>query len=330
MIMLLLSLLLSAQSDTSVDQHPAMSIDDRTRIAEAFRVALELQEDLWEGWNEVPFALLLVTPEQEFLIRHPSPSSDFTAIGYDSLLQSTVYVRQRVFPPNLRACFPAVGNISTIVIGQPDGTGQSSTFWVLTALHEHFHQLQNAQPDFYDAVNALGLAGADKTGSWMLNYPFPYDSTEISVYLANLGEGLLRTVEAIETPAFAEELTRYLERRLHLKDVLSEKDYKYLSFQLWQEGVARYTELWMAEAAAREYTPSVQFQSLKDFVPFGAAADSLYRRIRKQLTDLDLPSRRREALYPLGAAEAILLDAVRPSWRGRYFEEKFFLERFYE
>ena len=87
-----------------------------------------------------------------------------------------MHVRERVFPPNLRACFPAVGDVSTIVIGQPAATEQSSTFWVLTVLHEHFHQLQNAQPDYYSSVDSLNLARGDSTGGWMLNFPFPYDS----------------------------------------------------------------------------------------------------------------------------------------------------------
>jgi hypothetical protein len=67
----------------------------------------------------------------------------------------------------------AVGGVATIVVGQPAHTGQTSTRWVLTALHEHFHQLQFSQPGYYPGVTALGLARGDTTGMWMLNHGFP-------------------------------------------------------------------------------------------------------------------------------------------------------------
>jgi len=77
-------------------------------------------------------------PEREFLIRHPQPSKDFTLIGYDSLLKSDVYFRKRVFGTNLLATFPAVGGVSTIVIGQAENTDKkTSTPWAVTVLHEH-------------------------------------------------------------------------------------------------------------------------------------------------------------------------------------------------
>ena len=37
---------------------------------------------------------------------------------------------------------------------------------------------------------------------------------------------------------------------------------------------------------------------------------------------------KRVVFYPLGAAEALLLDAARPGWKARYFTEPFYLERY--
>src|SRR6476469_6194695 len=98
---------------------PQLSPDDRTRIAEAFKLADAVGDQIWPAWTSAPFAILLVTPEREFLLRHPRPSPDFTSIGYDSLLRTDVRVRPRQFPPNLLATFPAVGGVATIVVGQP-------------------------------------------------------------------------------------------------------------------------------------------------------------------------------------------------------------------
>src|SRR4051794_38443711 len=84
-------------------QSPTLAPDDRIRIAEAFRLADAVGDQIWPAWTSAPFAILLVTPEREFLIRHPRPTPDFTPLGYDSLLQSEVLVRPRQFPPNLLA-----------------------------------------------------------------------------------------------------------------------------------------------------------------------------------------------------------------------------------
>ena len=72
---------------------------DRIRLAEAFRLADAIGNEVWPGWSSAPFAVLLVTPEQEFLIRHPAPSPDFVAGDDDSLLGSRVYARPRVLSP---------------------------------------------------------------------------------------------------------------------------------------------------------------------------------------------------------------------------------------
>src|SRR5215218_4041507 len=164
----------------------ALAPDDRVRIAEAFRLADAIGDSIWPGWTSAPFAVLLVTPEREFLVRHPRPSSEFTRIGYDSLLRSEVLVRDRTLSPSFLATFPAVGGVPTIVVGQPRATGKSSTEWVLTLLHEHFHQLQTSRPDYYARVGALGLARGDQTGMWMLNYAFPYDSSAARTRFAEL------------------------------------------------------------------------------------------------------------------------------------------------
>ena len=314
-----------------VGQQPTLGEADRVRIAEAFSLAEAVRDTLWPGWSEIPFAVLLVTPEREFLVRHPRPSDDFTRVAvYDTLLQSAVYARDRRFPPDLLATFPAVGGVPTVVVGQADRTGRSSTFWVLTLLHEHFHQLQNAQPDYYEAVGALDLSGGDETGMWMLNYPFPYDSAVVGERFEVYRDALARALEAAPGPPDGAALEAYLGARARLRDALEEADYRYFSFQLWQEGVARYIEYRAAEVGARRHEPLPAFRRLDDFVPYAEAADSLRRALRRELADLDLAAWRRAGLYPVGAAEALLLDVHRPDWRRRYFEEKFDLERYFE
>ena len=308
---------------------PSISEVDRVRLAEAFRLADQLGDRLWKDWHEAPFAILLVTPAQEFLIRHPKPSSDFKSLGYDRLLKSEVYYRPRVFQTGLLATFPAVGGIPTIVVGQAENTSaKTSTPWVATLLHEHFHQLQNTQPDYYAGVEALNLARGDQTGNWMLNYDFPYESAEVNQLTADLSRQLAAALAAGKAD-FATRLADYLRARQQLKAMLTADDYKYLSFQLWQEGIARYTEYRMARLAAEAYRPTKPFRRLKDYTPFAAVADRLRQNITAELQNLPLKNYKRVAFYYLGAGEGLLLDRVDRNWQARYFKERFSTDSYF-
>ena len=173
--MSILALAAQAAAPTDSGIPPA----DRIRLAEGFRLADSLGQRLWPDWNSAPFAVLLVTPDREFLMRHPKPSQDFMVLGEDSVIGAQVWFRPRRFDIHLLATLP-VGGIPTIVIGRAESTQvQTSTPWVCTLLHEHFHQLQYSRPGYYSGVNALGLSRGDSTGMWMLNFPFPYDRADV-------------------------------------------------------------------------------------------------------------------------------------------------------
>ena len=316
-------LLISASAALSQDI-PVMRRVDRVRLAEAFRLGEKLGDDLWPGWSKAPFAVLLVTRDKEFLIRHPQPTEDFTKLGYDAQLKSDVYFRDRKFQTDFLATFPAVGGVSTIVIGQSENTAsKTSTPWVITLMHEHFHQLQDSQPNFFKETEGLNLSRGDQTGMWMLNYPFPYTTPQVSEQVSVLARALVEAIEA-KTPAlFSSRLAAYLQARDVLKKMLSADDYRYMSFQLWKEGIARYTEDRVAHWAASKYEPSREFRELNDFITFGAAAGKVRAGIVHELSTMKLPEYKRVVFYPLGAGEGLLLDRAEPKWRLRYFAEKF-------
>ena len=314
----------------SAQMVPSLTNVDRVRLAEAFRLGDMLGNQLWADWNKAPFAVLLVMPEHEFLIRHPKPSPDFTLVNYDRLLKSKVYYRKRTQPQNLLATFPVVG-IPTIVIGQAENTSKkTSTPWVVTMLHEHFHQLQYSQPGYYDAVNGLGLTRGDLTGMWMLNYPFPYDWPEMKEHFSHLSKLLAEAVEARDNADFRLKLSAYQKQRSELEHTLSPDDYKYFSFQMWQEGIARYTEYRMAKLAAASYRPTKAFRALKDYQPFRNVAENIKRGVLNELSNAKLEESKRVIFYALGAGEGLLLDRVNPRWRQRYLVEKFYLDKYFE
>ncbi len=329
-LVLTLTLLLLVPS-ISAQEKPSLTDVDRIRLAEAFKLGNALSDRIWKDWNKAPFAVLLVTPEYEFLIRHPQPSKDFSLVGHDSLLQSQVYFRKRQFSPKLLATFPAVGGVSTIVIGQAENTdAKTSTPWVVTLLHEHFHQLQDSQPNFYAEAAGLNLSRGDESGMWMLNYAFPYDSPAVKQQFSMVSRLLADALRAKKKSDVSAKVAGYLAARGQLQTMLNRDDYTYLSFQVWKEGIARYTEYRIAQLAATKYRAGKRFRGLKDFSSFESVAQGLISRILRELSSLELENYKRVAFYPLGAGEGLLLDKVNPQWRRRYFTEKFYVEKYFD
>jgi hypothetical protein len=287
---------------------------DRVRLAEAFRLAERVRGTVWPGWERTPMAVLLVADSAEYLVAHPAPTAEFASLGRDPLLGREVLTRPRRFQPTLLATFPAVGGISTIVVGSAGRTGKSSAEWVLTLLHEHFHQWQQSLPAYYARASDLGLARGDTTGQWMLDYAFPYDSARVQRAVRTLGAALA-----------GDDLHAVAEARECLRRLLSEDDYRYLEFQLWQEGVPRYLERATAEAAAGSGEPDAAFRALPDYEPYEAVARRLRERQARQLAELRLGADRRVGFYPLGAGVAALLVRSAPGWREAYERQPFSL-----
>ena len=304
---------------------PQMAGPDRIRISEAIALEDALGHKLWENWPDAPFSILLVTNEHEFLIGYDNEAGGFSQTKSE-WNGSKIYFRKRTQPVQLLATFPLLGISPVIVIGQPENTlAKTSTNWVLTLLHEHFHQLQMSRPDYFKDVDSLELSNGDQTGMWMLNYAFPYDSAELNTQLHSLAAMLRDCLIGKGDPA------AYFAGRKKLRGIMTEKDYRYFSFQLWQEGIARYTEYKVADWAAKEYSPTQEFQSLSDYESFRAVADRILNQsILNPLAEFRLKELKREGFYPLGAAEGLLLDKVNHDWRSRYFQKKFYLEEYVE
>jgi hypothetical protein len=179
-------------------------------------------------------------------------------------------------------------------------------------------------------VNALDLSGGDKTGMWMLNYPFPYDSPAVQQGFARYLSALDSAVNAPDSQLKARFRAFCAVRGEFLRS-LKDGDRKYMSFQLWQEGVARYTELSVAEWAAAHYKASAALKALADFKPFALFAGKLKQSVGgENLGKVSLAEHQRVAFYPAGCAEAYLLDRVKPGWHAAYFEHLLTLDPEFE
>jgi hypothetical protein len=321
---LLLVLLVAAMAAAQSSAVPEMPATDAVRLREFYSVMPTISSKVWPGWEKTPAPLLLVTKDTEFLTHHPAPPKDFTRIETD------LYERSRQFPTQLLATFPAFGPLSVIVIGEPENTlAKTSTPWLITLMHEHFHQLQDGQPNIFSAMNDLGLARGDNTGMWMLNYAFPYEDAEVAKEYSRLRDMLLATLEETDSRKFQKAAQSYVAMRKAFFAKLSRDDAKYLNFQIWKEGVARYIQILCAEEAAK-LQPSSEYQKLSDYESF----ESYSKRARKETLDelrkSDLAKSHRVAVYAFGAGEAMLLDRMNPKWREGYFEHLFTLELYFQ
>jgi hypothetical protein len=304
--------------------------DDKVRIIEAFRIADQYRNQIWKDWDKTPFALLLVTDDHEFLINHPLPSEDFEFLEHDAELKGNIYVRNRVFNTNLLATFPAVNGISTIVVGTPENTGTSSSEWIITILHEHFHQYQYSYPGYYESVNDLDLSGGDETGMWMLNYPFSYEDDNVNMLYDASKNSLAEIFENGDPSRFDDLFEAFKNNRMQFVRSLSEKDYWYFSFQIWQEGIARYTELKQMQLMLDDgYEFSTEVQLLKDYKPLKELYTDYYAGAINTVNKLSLKEDKRICFYAFGALEGLLLDKVNPGWKDDYFTKIFYIEKHY-
>jgi hypothetical protein len=298
---------------------PQLAPDNATRLTEFYRFAAQYQDSIWPNWSATPAPILLITPSSEFLTHFPRQPDGFTLIPNTSANLAPLYARAPQFPPKLQATMPCFGPPATIAIGMPASTeSHDSSHWLIIVMHEHFHQLQWSQPGYIDAVNALGLAGNDNTGMWMLNYPFPYADPAVNTRFNALRNLLLHAVAQPNPRRFRKLARQYLVQRAQFFASLQPNDRKYLSFQLWQEGIARYTEIKSAEAGTN-YQPTPQFVALADFQPFSSVAANYRARTLAELRTISLKDDHRLVVYPFGATEGLLLDRLFPQWKSEYF-----------
>jgi hypothetical protein len=274
-------------------------------LAAAQAAARTEGERLWPGYGAAPFGMLLVRGDRELLLCHPSVPAGFRPAGLDAATGCHGFTRPRSsLAPNLLAAMPLFGPPSTIVIGTPEATQLAPARWRATIWHEHVHQWQAALPDYYARVDALGLAGDDRTGMWMLNFPFPYQRPDVVLAHGHAARALAAALAARGDPSLVPLTRRYVALRRSLATAAGERNWTYFDFQLWQEGVARWTEVAIGRAAADQ-----------------AGRDEAAAREGEILSGLAAPDLARDgrlAAYALGAGEAMLMEACGFNWRIRY------------
>lgn len=308
---------------------PTMRYEDKIRIREAALITESFGDEIWKGINKVPFVVLLVNDSVEFLINHPYPSSDFQLSENDSILKSKIYYRPRVYPEWYLATFPAVNGVSCIVVGTPEKTKKNSTEWVITLLHEHFHQYQFSSPNYFGEVDKLDLSGGDQSGMWQLNFNFPYTDPALASKFREFSNALYNAVLHNTRQKSRKYFKEYVSKRMALKQMLEPSHYRYLSFQIWQEGIARYTEYAFVKSL-RNYQPTFEMLQMEDYEDFKSYEDKIYLSELGFILNQKIEQDKRICFYAIGFAEGILLSKYSPKWRDRYLVNKFYVEDYFE
>lgn len=284
---------------------PAPVGNTGAELAALRTIAATHGEAIWSGFGTAPFGMLMIDSEQEVLLCHPSTPAGFTIAGRDTATGCDRLVRGRSsLPPSLLAALPIFGPPSTIVVGTAAATGVSPDRWRSTVLHEHFHQWQDALPDFYPRVAALDLADGDETGMWMLNFPFPYEDETVGRAFDDASQALAEAVAARGRADFTGKLDGYVVLRRAFATAAGERNWRYFEFQLWKEGTARWTEVAIGRASGN---PAMI-----------AEAERREGEIVDDLRRPDLNGKQRVVVYSYGAGEAMLLEACGPEWRSAY------------
>lgn len=228
------------------------------RSVQAMNVVARTAGDaLWPGYGEAPFGLLIVTAGGETLACESRLPPGFVPGPREPLTGCSTASRPRSgLPTNLLAAMPVFGPPSTVVMGTPTATGYEPVEWRRAVLHEHFHQWQWALPGYYVRTAALGLSGGDATGMWMLEYPFPYGDVEAGAAYRSASAALLAALKLRGQPGFEAAYDHYLMQRAAFSATVDAKAWRYLEFQLWQEGAARsLRSRWAEPPATRRWAP---------------------------------------------------------------------------
>lgn len=265
----------------------------------------------WKEWASTPFSILLVEDEHEYVLNTRTADTSFF-FGCDS-----IQFRQATMNKHFLATFPMINRQPTIVVGTPENTRKSPEGWIVTLLHEHFHQLQFTHPEYYTAQKKLGLDKGDQTGMWMLNHPFPYDRKEVVEVIRKMSTNLLNVYA--EKPGHGQILVHHKRLKAKLQQLAGQEHYTYFNLQLWQEGFSRFMEILLLEDWIDNFD-QVDQQAFSRCQLLDLLT-SYHKRIKKDLSSGDLADMKREYFYSLGAAEAMLIARTNPDWKVNYFEK---------
>lgn len=320
------------------EQLPAL---DKARLAEALHLKSVLGNQVWPGWGDTQFPIIIWNHAYEFLVGYPvQPPAGWEAVPGD-IFDSRVYYRRPAEDPQNFAI--PIGDlwagsmatktemdaflISTFKDIFPSPLKQVFPYRLLIqpsetqiggVLHEDFH--------VYELKTAHArLDEAERVHS----YGDQYEAAARS-YVTELKQesGLLADALAARSDSEAADLVR---KYLHSRDTrrraynLDPTLVPYERWLEWEEGMAKYVEV----ASLRLAYQTADYSALPEMAadPYFKSYDTFKRRWSQEMTQLRNFSGSQETrFYTIGMAESFLLDRLMPDWKTRIMLEGVFLE----
>jgi uncharacterized membrane protein (UPF0127 family) len=248
---------------------------------------------------------------QERLLGTPPDPEAWSRVGEDE------FVRSSAEPAGVGVRFVDEASIVVVPtqaelqdrIDQTVGIGiidLTPVAYVRFVVHEAFHVRQLQVMD--GELPMFGLLGDEADLLPVLG------ATEVADGLASesrlLRDALVASAES-DALASAEE---FLQARSSRRAALAPDAVALERSLEWSEGLARYADVRLLQAAADDYEASTEFSVIASY----PSADSHLATQLEWLEDLTaVPGSVRDRYYEVGAAQALLLDRVMPGWQAR-------------
>ena len=309
-------------SQNQIVKIPKLQQEDVEVITEAFNLWKTKGEQVWEGWTKINIPFIYRKKNYEYWINFPSSIKEKGK--FIEKIQNMEVYGKAIENKNVIAASQDIYNISAVVLSSPKISEMTKEEWIITAIHEMFHVFQSSDKTYQNEIKNLDLAYGNDA-SWMLNYPFPYKDNSLKT-ISHMQGYLLYKIN--QSDDFKENMYDCF----LLKDILSlyktaiiqkygnDKNYKYSNFQQSVEGVAKYTELKMAEIAVTDYKP------LSPNIHF----TDIYTNQINVIRHCGKGTGGRLTFYYLGLGKCLVLDKINPDWKKSYFTTAWLDEIFNE
>lgn len=303
-----MTLAMLGASATSVT--PSASV--RTMIRDTREIVSHSGDGIWPDYSRISIPVQLIEPTREVLFCG-RPAKGFRRLPIDKMTGCNMQVRNRQLPVDLAAATDLDGQ-PVIQIGLPDALESSRSEWIVTLLHETFHQYQASLPGYLNAVSAAGRSLGQQGTQWILSYPFPYADPKVAAAFADMNGRALAFLANQRPDQNRELAVAYLAARRSAQTAAGEAAWSYYEFQVGQEGVARWSELKLAQIAGRTDKGVAAVAADR----WAALSTSL-----RAMNDQGLSVWKRGSFYVLGAVEAEMLDRLAPAWQDHYVRRPF-------
>ncbi|NMC54931.1 MAG: hypothetical protein GYA48_14990 [Chloroflexi bacterium] len=335
-----------------------LSAEQQALMAEAQHLRASLGGKVWPGWDAAPIPLIAFNESRVFLTGAAEPPADgwvsvpreqqrggaWSRVDEDTAALGQPYYRQTLPDPQttpqnftvkvgeawaaslmtkeasdislvdeFRQQMPPV--LQTVI---PFGLAIrlfNSDWYISALLHESFHayQGQRAPQRLYAAEFAL------------LNHENAYPFEDEAAWQAEL-QALQDALRAKTDEEAAQHAQTFLalraQRRAALRLTAEQIDLE--RQREWLEGGAKYTELaiWQAAARDEQYAPLAATSLLRDFQQYRG----FNGRWQNEVSQITRSAGSETLFYYSGMAQAFLLDRLAPNWKQSYFLPDVWLE----